>query len=143
MDYVVMTDAHRIMEHYKGILIQEVLHLPAVAFPKLCIVLLYLKVFTNKWARMATWALIYIIVATWISFFVAAMFQCLPFAYNWDKTIPGGHCFNVIVFGHSSSIPNIVTDVAVLVLPIRTVMDLKVSVGRRIGLLLIFLTGSV
>jgi len=64
MDYILMTDPGKIPEHFKGILIQEVLHLPAVAFPKICIVLLYLKVFTNKWARMATWALLYIIIAT-------------------------------------------------------------------------------
>ena len=143
MDYILMTDPGKIPEHFKGILIQEVLHLPAVAFPKICIVLLYLKVFTNKWARMATWALLYIIIATWISFFVAVMFQCVPFAYNWDKTIPEGRCFNIFIFGQSSSIPNIVTDAAVLLLPIRTVMELKISIGRRIGLLLIFLTGSV
>jgi len=71
------------------------------------------------------------------------MFQCVPFAYNWDKTIPEGRCFNIFIFGQSSSIPNIVTDAAVLLLPIRTVMELKISIGRRIGLLLIFLTGSV
>ncbi|KAF2466687.1 uncharacterized protein BDR25DRAFT_163487, partial [Lindgomyces ingoldianus] len=143
MAYVEMTDPARINEHYKGIMVNEMLHLPAVAFPKLVVVLLYLRVFTNKWARMATWALIYIIIATWISYTVAACFQCTPFAFNWDKTIPGGRCFNIYVFSQSSSVPNIVTDVAVLILPIRTVMDLKVSIGRKIGLLLIFLTGSV
>ncbi|KAF2121791.1 hypothetical protein BDV96DRAFT_681862 [Lophiotrema nucula] len=142
-DYLAMTDPGKITEHYKGIMILEVLHLPAVAFPKICIVLLYLKVFTNKWARMATWSLLFVIIATWFSYFIAVMFQCMPFAFNWDKTISGGKCFNVNVFSQSSSVPNIVTDVAVLLLPIRTVWDLKISVGRRIGLLLIFLTGSV
>lgn len=143
MDYVAMTDPKKISEHFKGIMVNEILHLPAVAFPKLCVVVLYLRVFTNKWARMATWALIYIISATWFSYTIAAMFQCIPFQFNWDKSIPNGRCFNVSVFAMSSSVPNIVTDVAVLFLPIRTIVDLKVSVGKRIGLFLIFLTGSV
>ena len=143
LDYVAATNPLMIMEHFKGIMVHEILHLPAVAFPKICVALLYLRVFTNKWARMATWALIITIAATWFSYTVAAMFQCIPFDFNWDKSNPDGRCFNVAVFAASSSVPNIVTDVAVLFLPIRTILDLKISVGRRIGLMLIFLTGSV
>lgn len=141
--YIASTDPAKITEHFKGIMINEVLHLPAVAFPKLVVVILYLRVFTNKWARIATWVLIYTIAATWFSYTIAAVFQCQPFAFNWDKTIPNGKCFNVQAFAASSSVPNIATDVAVLFLPIRTIMDLKVSIGKRIGLFLIFLTGSV
>lgn len=143
MDYILMTDPGKITEHYKGIMINEVLHPAAVAFPKLVVVLLFLRVFTNRLERYAAWTLVAAVGATWFSFTVASCFQCTPFAYNWDKTIPGGKCFNVIAFAYSSSVPNIVTDVAVLFLPIRTVLDLKVSIGRRIGLLLIFLTGSM
>ncbi|KAF2177422.1 hypothetical protein K469DRAFT_603375 [Zopfia rhizophila CBS 207.26] len=138
-----MTDPGKITIHYQGILVHEFLHLPAVAFSKLCVAFLYLRVFTNKFARIATYVLICLIFGTWVAYTIAAMFQCTPFAFNWDKTIPGGKCFNITVFSKSSSVPNIVTDVAVMLLPIRTVMDLKVSIGRRIGLLLIFLTGSV
>lgn len=71
------------------------------------------------------------------------MFQCIPFAFNWDKTIPNGTCFDVQFFANSSSVPNIATDLAVLILPLKMVWCLKISIGRRIGLLLIFLTGSV
>lgn len=143
LDYVAATNPLMIMEHFKGIMVHEILHLPAVAFPKICVALLYLRVFTNKWARMATWALIITIGATWFSYTVAAMFQCVPFNFNWDKSNPDGRCFNVAVFAGSSSVPNIVTDVAVLFLPIKTILDLKISIGRRIGLMLIFLIGSV
>lgn len=92
---------------------------------------------------MAAWGLMFLVSATWISYFVANIFQCTPFNYNWNKTIPGGHCFNVVAFALSSSAPNIVTDLIVIFLPIRTVIELKVSRGRKIGLMLIFLTGSV
>ncbi|RYO04137.1 hypothetical protein AA0119_g4280 [Alternaria tenuissima] len=124
-------------------MIQEVLHPAAVAFPKLVVVLLYLHILTNKYERMVAKALVFLVFATWISFTVAVMFQCMPFAFNWDKSDPNGRCFNVQVFANSSSVPNIVTDLAVLILPLRIVWCLKISIGRRIGLLLIFLTGSV
>jgi hypothetical protein len=54
-----------------------------------------------------------------------------------------GRCFNIKVYANSSSAPNIATDLAVLILPLRTVWGLKVSVGKRIGLLIIFMTGGV
>jgi hypothetical protein len=53
-----------------------------------------------------------------------------------------GRCFNIKGYLNSSSAPNIATDLAVLILPLRTVWELKVSVGKRIGLLVIFMTGG-
>jgi hypothetical protein len=143
MAYIVTVDPTKITEHFKGIMILEVLHPAAVAFPKLLVVLLYLHILTNKYERMAAKVLVMLILATWFSYTIAAMFQCTPFAFNYDKTVPNGKCFNVAAYANSSSVPNIFTDLAVLVLPLRTVWGLKISVGRRVGLLIIFLIGSV
>ncbi|KAF2685508.1 hypothetical protein K458DRAFT_13206 [Lentithecium fluviatile CBS 122367] len=136
-------DPAKFTNYLKGVTANEFLHPAAVAFPKICVVLLFLRVFTNKYERMAAWGLIGVIFAAWLSFTVATMFQCVPFAFNWDKNIQGATCFNFRAFATSSSVPNIVTDVVVLFLPIRTVVDLKISIGRRVGLMLIFLTGSI
>lgn len=143
MAYIVTVDPAKIPEHFKGIMISEVLHPAAVAFPKLLVVLLYLHILTNKYERMAAKLLIALILATWLAYTVALVFQCMPFAFNWDKSIAHGHCFNIQAYANSSSVPNIFTDLAVLVLPLRTVWGLKISMGRRVGLLLIFLTGSM
>ena len=143
MAYIVTVDPAKISEHFKCIMISEVLHPAAVAFPKLLVVLLYLHILTNKYERMAAKVLIALIFATWLGYTIAVMFQCMPFAFNWDKTIANGRCFDVQAYANSSSVPNIFTDLAVLVLPLRTVWGLKISIGRRVGLLFIFLTGSV
>ena len=141
---VVLEENPSILEKFlKGVAANELLHPAAVAFPKLCVVFLYLRVFTNKYERMAAWILIGVISATWFSYSMATLFQCMPIAFTWDKTIEGGKCFNFRAFATSSSVPNIVTDVAVIFLPIRTVVALKISIGRRAGLMLIFLMGSV
>ncbi|KAF1843772.1 uncharacterized protein K460DRAFT_378830 [Cucurbitaria berberidis CBS 394.84] len=143
MALILSTDPAKIPEHFKGIMVQEVLHPAAVAFPKLTVVLLYLHILTNRYERFVAKLLIFLIFATWFSFTIAVMFQCKPFAFNWDKTIPGGKCFNVQFFSNSSSVPNIATGLAVLVLPSRVLWGLRISIGRKVGLLLIFLTGSV
>jgi hypothetical protein len=141
--YIVTIDPAKLPLHFKGIMVSELLHPAAVAFPKLLVVLLYLRIMTNKHERLAAKVLVVLISATWFAYSVAALFQCTPFAFNWDKMLAGGHCFDIQIFANSSSVPNIITDLAVLVLPVRMVWGLKISVGRRAGLLVIFLTGSV
>lgn len=141
--YIVTVDSARVSEHFKGIMVSELIYPAAVAFPKLLVVLLYLHILTNKYERVAAKSLLVLIAATWFSYTVAAVFQCTPFAFNYDKTIANGRCFNIEAYANSSSIPNIFTDLAVLVLPIRTVWKLKISAARRVGLLLIFFTGGV
>ncbi|EDU49287.1 integral membrane protein [Pyrenophora tritici-repentis] len=142
-DYLDSTEPGKIQKHYKALLLQEFLHPSAVALPKLAVVIIYLRILTNKYERFAAKVLTFLIIATWISYTVAPVFQCTPFAFNWKSDIPGGKCFNFQLFAQSSSVPNIATDVGVLLLPLRMVWRLKISIHRRIGLLLIFLTGSV
>jgi hypothetical protein len=108
-EYIAFTDPGRLVEHFKGIMVIEIIHPPAVAFSKLAVLLLYLKAFTSKTTRLITWLTIYVVIGTWFSYTIAIMFQCRPFAFNWDKSIPGGTCFNVMSFSESSSVPNIVT----------------------------------
>ncbi|PVI07049.1 hypothetical protein DM02DRAFT_581776 [Periconia macrospinosa] len=141
--YVMATDPGKLNGYLKGVFLNELVHPFAVAIPKICVVLLYLRVFTNKRERIAAKILIAVILATWVAFNIATMFQCIPLTFNWDKSIPGGTCFDAVLFSQSSSVPNIVTDVAILVLPIRTVVALKISVGRKVGLIVIFLVGSI
>lgn len=140
--YVLATDPGKLDGHLKAVLLNELVHPFAVAIPKICVVLVFLRVFTDRRERLAAKILIATVLATWLSFNIALAFQCRPVKFNWDKSIPGT-CFDTALFAQSSSIPNIVTDLAILVLPIRTVMALRISLGRKIGLLFIFLTGSV
>ena len=141
--YNIQIDPTRIREHFKGVVTYEFVHPAAVALPKMCVVILYLRVFTKRLERNIAWGILGVIAAVWFSLEIAASLQCTPFAFSFDRSIPGGRCFDVFAFAYASSIPNIVTDVVVVFLPIRTVWELKISDGRKIGLMLIFLTGSV
>jgi hypothetical protein len=76
--FIVTVDPDKITEHYKGIVVTELLYPAAVAFPKLLVVLMYLHILTNKYERMAGKMLIGVIFATWLSYSVAAVFQCTP-----------------------------------------------------------------
>lgn len=127
----------------KSLYALEWLYLTSVALPKLSILCLFLRVFTSRGARLMCYVLIAFVAATWAAYIVATSLQCTPLAYQWDKTIAGGRCFDIEIWYKTTSIPNIATDVVILVLPIPTVLRLKVTILRKLALLLVFLAGSV
>ncbi|MCJ1403834.1 hypothetical protein MMC11_007057 [Xylographa trunciseda] len=127
----------------KSLYALEWLYLSSIALPKISIVALYLRIFTSRTARITCYILIFVIVANWISFIFASTFQCSPIAFQWDKTIAGGTCFNIEAAFKASGAPNIATDAVILVLPIPTVWRLKASWVRKAGLMIVFLTGSI
>lgn len=121
----------------------EWLYLPAVALPKLSLLSLYLRIFVKRWFKVSTWAVIVLVILNWATFLLASTFQCSPVAYQWKKKIPGGHCFDVQLFYRMVNVPKLVTDVAMLALPIPMVWQLQTSKSRKAGLMVVFLTGSV
>jgi hypothetical protein len=116
----------------------------AVTVPKLALLLLYLRIFAGRKIRIATWIVIGVVIAHFlvinILFWVTL---CQPFAYKWDKSIPGGHCVDYTAAYRYVSIPNLVTDLALLVLPISTLWKLKMGKSRKVGILMTFLAGGL
>lgn len=121
----------------------EVLYLPSAALPKFTVLCFYLRVFTRRDARMTCYCLLGFVAATWIAYLLAAVLQCKPLAYKWDRTIPGGRCFDIEAFYKTTSMPNILTDLIMLVLPIPTVINLQTSKVQKVECLLVFMIGSM
>lgn len=138
-----MDDPTKIIAWGKSIYATEWLYLTAVALPKISILAFYLRIFTMRYARITCYILIFIVAANWVVFEIVWAFQCSPVAYQWDKSIPGGKCIDVQASYRASSAPNIATDAIMLILPIPIAWQLKVSVIRKLGLIFVFLTGSV
>jgi hypothetical protein len=121
----------------------EIIYISAFTFPKLSILAFYLKIFVTKISRNITYFLIVIMVATWIAETFSAIFQCWPVEYIWDKSIEGGHCVNQNALFQFWSVPNIATDMAMLVLPMPTIWNLQMSKIQKLGLTFTFLLGSM
>ncbi|KAI8966499.1 hypothetical protein F5Y11DRAFT_365257 [Daldinia sp. FL1419] len=121
----------------------EFLYMLNVTVPKVCILILYLRIFTEKYTRLATSIVIGIVVANYVAVGIFAIFLiCHPFAYKWNKTLDG-HCGNLSVAYLYTSLPNLFTDVAILVLPLPMLYKLQVSTQQKIGISITFLTGSL
>ncbi|KAL8668539.1 MAG: hypothetical protein Q9168_006831, partial [Polycauliona sp. 1 TL-2023] len=140
---VLMAHPHQLVAWAKSIYALEMIYLPAVALPKLSILSLYYRIFPNRTFRALTLAVAVLVVLNWIAFSFASTFQCLPVAYQWNKSIEGGHCFDILLYFRMVNVPNIITDVAMLILPMPMVWKLQTSRPRKLGLSICFLTGSV
>ena len=120
-----------------------VLYGVSVALSKLAILLLYLRVFTAQ-MRSFTVALVLVgvvVIAAGVANTIAAILQCSPVPYAWDKTIDGGKCINDLAFARFMAIPNVVDGFVMLVMPIPLVWRLDLEIQQKVALTATFLHG--
>jgi hypothetical protein len=84
-----------------------------------------------------------IIIGYSFSTIFALIFPCKPIAKAWDVTITEGSCINRGAVYIMQAVTNIVTDIVLLLLPIPIVWKLQMPVVQKIGLVLIFVVGSL
>ncbi len=140
--YILSTDHTKLIAWAKAIYALEWLYLPSVALPKISILLLYLRIFIDRPARITTHILIWVLIAIWVSYLAASCAQCIPLEYVWNKKIVG-RCFNQHIFWQTFSAPNFVTDIVMLVLPVKMFIRLRVSKLQKAGVILVFTSGSM
>lgn len=92
---------------------------------------------------MSSWVTIAVIVAWAVATILAGCLVCRPFAFNWDKSIPGGSCGNQVTSFTVTGVINLVTDVVVLVLPMPSLSRLQMAMYKKVTLIAVFGLGIV
>lgn len=115
----------------------------AVPFPRLVLLLFYNRIFPNPRFKLAVYAVATFVIAWCPAVFFTDMFQCSPIALAWDKSISGGTCINVLAFYRYIAVPIVLSDVAVLVLPLPMIWQLHMTTKQKLALSGIFLLGSL
>lgn len=140
---VVMEDPNKVTKYLLLLYLLDWFYVPSNMLSRISVVILYLRIFTDKWARAACWGVMGFLIANCLATVIAAQLECTPLAFTWDKSIQGGKCFNQILWYQLTNFPNIIGDVMIMILPIRTVWGLKASVGRKAGIATVCLTGCM
>ncbi len=84
------------------------------------------------------------LVATAVATFIANLTQCVPLEFAWDVIeVAGPRCFNQKLFWSLISLPNIITDLVMLALPVPIIFKIQLSLKDKVGLMLTFATGSM
>ncbi|KAF2640083.1 hypothetical protein P280DRAFT_427800, partial [Massarina eburnea CBS 473.64] len=129
--------------HLKKNKVIEWLYLPSVTFPKLAILLVYTRVFTqnSRFLRYLAYGtgtsmVLLLTFGVWAPYMI-----CQPFAYNWDKTIEGGECGDILMAYRWISFPNILTDLVLMSMCLPAVWTMRLKPALRISLLITFAIG--
>lgn len=115
----------------------------SVIFPKLAMLCFFLRIFVEPWHRRVCYILMGVLAATAIATTVSNLTQCIPLMLVWDPTKAGGKCFNQKLFWAFVSLPNIITDLIMLVLPAPVIWKIRLSWKDKVGLILTFAAGSL
>ncbi|KAJ5690741.1 hypothetical protein N7462_005133 [Penicillium macrosclerotiorum] len=140
---VVAIDPHMMVNWAKFLLAIVFIYSLSVIWPKFAILSLYISLFSiHRVSRIICYAT-GILIATNAAANVAAGFAiCRPLDALWTGDI-AEHCFNINAFFRYSRIVNIISDVAMLILPIPHIVRLQSRTRLKIGLVITFLSGSL
>ncbi|KAF2152520.1 hypothetical protein K461DRAFT_148314 [Myriangium duriaei CBS 260.36] len=126
----------------KFLIVIPIMYAFAVSLPKIAILVFYRRIFTERRERFLVWVCNGIIIANLIVAVLGSCLACIPLNALWDPTVKG-RCYDITASFRYISLPNIITDFVMLVLPLPTVWKLQVPKRTKVGLAVTLLTGSV
>lgn len=127
---------------FKVLLAYECIYITTILLVKLSLLLMYRRLFPLREFHIYLAVLAAIVISWWIAIFAVCIFQCNPISKSWLPWIEGT-CINLKASFIGNAIPNILTDVAILCMPIRPVWKLHATIPQRLSVCFIFLLGSL
>ncbi|KAL8702705.1 MAG: hypothetical protein Q9201_004126 [Fulgogasparrea decipioides] len=139
--HTVYVGAHRLAEFRKAFVGIQTLYFLNATLTKVSILLLFYRIFgVVKKFRLALWISAFFVVAWWIATTILGFLGCTPFAYNWNKKIPGT-CVDLVAFFRWNGISNLLLDFLILLLPLPMVWRLSIAARQKLELSGMFLLG--
>ncbi|KAL2157935.1 hypothetical protein VTH06DRAFT_4990 [Thermothelomyces fergusii] len=125
----------------KLLLVIQILWALSLSLSKISILILYTKIFSVPafiWAARITT----VVIVMWaLTTSIMGLTICQPFAFNWDPTIPGGHCGNQVLSYKITGVLNLLTDLVVLLLPMPYLYGLNLALYKKLVLMVTFAVG--
>jgi hypothetical protein len=116
----------------------------AMLFVKLSFLFLYRRIFNySRGFSLQWWLVLVLVVGYSVGGMLSSLLTCLPIDMAWDVTITNGVCINKAVFYITNACLNVVTDVAILALPMIPVWRTCFNRRQKIILSILFGTGSL
>ena len=117
----------------------------ALLSTKLSIMLLIQRVFCSVQRDIAYWLTTFLMFANtafYTAFLIGPAAQCIPRSKIWNMEEPGT-CVDINKLYVASAVFNLLSDVAMLSVPIFMIWGLQMSIRRKIGVSAIFATGGL
>ncbi|KAI7081226.1 hypothetical protein KC356_g9256 [Hortaea werneckii] len=113
-----------------------------VGLNKISQLVLYHRIFTDpNFQKLVKAAGVFVFAWTATALLLTVL-QCVPLSASWNKNVHG-RCINKSAFWIAYAILNILTDVAVLGIPIPQIRRLQLPLGKRCQVYFLFLLGGL
>ncbi|KAK1598885.1 uncharacterized protein LY79DRAFT_686861 [Colletotrichum navitas] len=112
-------------------------------FTKLSLLTFYLRLSPQRWFRISVWIGIVVVCLYTGCITTLMLFHCSPIRKAFDLKITGGTCLDSGVLYIATAVSNIITDLALFILPMPTLFSLRLKMGLKIGAAIIFAIGSM
>lgn len=130
-------------KYLKTLFIMETLHTTALAILKISVLLFYHRLFgIDRKFTICLKLVAGLVIAWWLAIELTTILQCQPVARFWNYRLEGV-CIDLIAFTEGAAIPNVVTDVLILLLPQPIIWKLHLSWSTRLCLCGVFLIGAL
>ncbi|KAI4113392.1 MAG: hypothetical protein LQ345_005618 [Seirophora villosa] len=141
--HTLMLDLDQVINFGKAFFVTTCVFPVACAALKFSILIFYHRIFPFRKFTISCIGIGFVVIAWFIAFIVASFLSCRPLAYYWDKSIAGGHCINLVhVSFYITSPPDILTNFAILALPLPWLWNLQMQLQRKVVVICIFILGS-
>lgn len=126
----------------KLLLAFECMYVTAVAFVKISILAMYLRIFPTRDFKIGSYTVGATVIAWWFAIVAVCVFQCDPIYKAWMPWADG-KCINLKGSFIGNAVPNILTDVVILIMPVKQVWHLHATMAQKVSLLCTFGLGSL
>lgn len=120
----------------------EILYSITLSATKISILLFYREIFPGHRFAIVTNIVGAFVIAMGVASTLVSIFSCNPVEGFWDLTIPS-KCIDTRMFFIGSSVPNITSDVVILMLPMRKIWHLQMQFKQKLIVSGLFLLGGL
>ncbi|KAK4202968.1 hypothetical protein QBC40DRAFT_195205 [Triangularia verruculosa] len=112
-------------------------YLITLCFSKISILLLYIHLFTFKWARLAGQILLGVVIITHLFMALATFTACIPLNSYWDFSVEKKYCHAQSVWWSNTGM-HMVTDFLIFLLPMPVVWSIRLPRRQKLALSAVF-----
>ncbi|KAK1981562.1 integral membrane protein [Colletotrichum cereale] len=124
----------------KTFYVAQIFYKITINLTKASILLLYLRIFVQRYFRILCHALLSIILAYMAATSASSIWQCTPIPRAWDKSIPGT-CISLTRNWYANAGFSIATDILIMALPQHVIWQSKLPLNQKKALMIIFALG--
>lgn len=123
----------------------EIFYVSMMALVRIAICFFYLSLFPSTRTRQVLWATAVVNMLIGLASVLTAVFQCSPVGFYWDMFArpEGGSCIDINALAWVHGGVNIAMNLWLIAIPLSQVRGLELHWKKKIGVIIMFLTGAL